>query len=213
MTEVEKCEAIITELRRKRELLIGRGHRLGEERTKLSFSAHAEADKTAQKRLDTVHDELGRFESELKSVDEAIAEAEKRRVAAQAAEAQAAAKAEADEARKLVKEIGECFPYLDRHLTEAARALIAIHDGIAKLHQAGFAFPSEAQLRLGIAAIIQTWAHNLPRSWHDQLRDGMQFLPPHQRKTAISYWAAIEPSLQNAIRQRLGEAERDTEAA
>jgi hypothetical protein len=193
-------------LRRKREVLVARGRRLGEERAKLSFSAHAEADAAAQKRLDTVHGELGRFESELKSVDEAIAEATKRLAAAQQAEARKEARQRAEVARKLVRELAEVFPWVDEKLEEAARGLIAIYDGIAKLHAAGFVFPSDAQLRLGIAAIIQTWAHRLPRSLHNELRDGMRFLAPHERKTAVSYWDAIEVGLQNAIRQTTGES-------
>ena len=92
-------------------------------------------------------------------------------------------------------------------------ALIAIHDGIAKLHAAGFSFPSDAQLRLGIAAVLQTWAHRLPRSLHDQLRDGFEFLAPGRRQTAVEYWRAIEVSLNNSIRQATGEAEQPTEAA
>jgi hypothetical protein len=103
--------------------------------------------------------------------------------------------------------------YLDKHLVEAARALIAIHDGIAKLHAAGFSFPSDAQLRLGITAVLQTWAHRLPRSLHDQLRDGFEFLAPGRRQTAVEYWRAIEVSLNNSIRQATGEAEQPTEAA
>jgi hypothetical protein len=92
-------------------------------------------------------------------------------------------------------------------LAEAARALIAINDGIVKLHQAGFQFPSDSQLRLGVAAIIQTWAHRLPRSWHDQLRDGLRFLAPHERKTAVEYWSQIQASIDNQILQRLGKPE------
>jgi tetratricopeptide (TPR) repeat protein len=207
MTMTDDAEHTLNNLRQKREALVGRGHRLGEERAKLSFSAHAEADKAAQKRLDTLHGELGRFESELKSVDEAIGEATKRLAVAERAAARAADRERAEEARKLVKELGECFPYLDRKLAEAANALIAINDGIARLHAAGFAFPTDAQARLGITAIIQTWAHRLPRSWHDQLRDGFEFLAPGRRQTAVEYWAQIQASLDNQITQRLGKTE------
>jgi hypothetical protein len=96
---------------------------------------------------------------------------------------------------------------LDRKLAEAARALIAINDGVQKLHQLGFTAPSDAQVRLAVAAVLQSWAHGIPRSWHDHLRDGLQFLAPHERKTAVEYWDAVEPALQNAIRQHAGEGE------
>jgi hypothetical protein len=99
---------------------------------------------------------------------------------------------------------------LDRKLAEAARTLTAINDGVQQLHQLGFAAPSDAQIRLAIVQIIQTWAHSIPRSWHDHLRDGLQFLAPHERRTATQYWDAVEPSLQNAIRQQAGEVEPTT---
>jgi hypothetical protein len=126
---------------------------------------------------------------------------------------QAANRQKAEEARKLAKEIGECFPYLDKHLAEAARALIAIHDGVAQLRAAGFAFPSESQLRLGLTTVLQSWAHGLPRSLHNHLRDGFEFLPPGRRQTAVQYWNAIEASLNNSIAVKLGATERITEAA
>jgi hypothetical protein len=185
---------------------------LGEQRVQLAFGAHT-GDAAARKKLDTINREAALHDSELRSLDCAIAEATKRVERARQDEERAANRQQAEEARKHVDELAKCFPYLDRHLAEAARALIAIHDGIAKLHQAGFAFPSDHQIRIGIASVLQTWAHSLPRSWHDQLRDGFEFLAPGRRQTAIQYWNAIEGSLSNSIRQRAGEAEQPTEAA
>ena len=137
----------------------------------------------------------------------AIAEARERLAAAKASEARAADRQKAEEARKLVKELGDCFPYLDRKLAEAANALIAINDGIQKLHGLGFASPTDNQARLNICAIIETWAMRLPKHFHNQLRDGVRFLAPHERKTGVQYWTAIELSLQNQIAQRLGKTE------
>src|SRR2546425_10811731 len=101
MNDIEQADHVLNNLRQKREVLVARGHSLGEERAKLSFSAHAEADKAAQKRLDTLHGELGRFESELKSVDEAIAEGTKRRAVAAHDAATAADRQKAEGAREL----------------------------------------------------------------------------------------------------------------
>jgi hypothetical protein len=178
---------------------------LGEERTQIAFAAHASDDAKARKRLDEINREAALGDSELRSIDAAIAEATKRLSAAEQAEAQAANRQRAAEAQKLVSELAEVFPYLDKKLAEAARALIAINDGLQKLHQTGFPFPTDAQARLAVAQIIQTWAHSLPQHFHNDLRDGLRFLAPHERRTAVEYWRAIEVSLNNSIRQHTGE--------
>jgi len=205
-------EHVLNNLRQKREAIVARGRELSDERSAIALDAHS-GNSRASKRLMEVNAALALHASEIEGIDAAIAEAEKRRVAAQAAEAQAADRQKAAEAQKLAHELAECFPYLDRHLTEAARALVAIHDGIAKLHAAGFAFPSDAQLRLGLTTVLQSWAHGLPRSLHDHLRDGFEFLAPGRRQSASEYWAAISPSLNNQITQRLPEAAREKENA
>jgi hypothetical protein len=205
MTEIAKAEHVLNNLRHKRDALVAHGIELGEQRQHVAFDAHT-GDAAARKKLDTINRETALQDSELHSLDAAIGEATKRLAASQAAEAQAANRQRAAEAQKLVRELGEVFPYLDRKLAEAARALIAINDGVQKLHELGFAAPSDAQIRLAVAAVIQSWAHGIPKSWHDQLRDGLQFLAPHERKTATQYWEAVEGALQNAIRQHAGEA-------
>jgi hypothetical protein len=210
---VASAEQTIAALERDRAVLIAARTQDEAEMQKNAYAARVQHELGAISALREIGSRTLEHDQRLREIDAAIAEARERLAAAKAAEARAADRQRAAEARKLVRELGEVFPYLDRKLAEAANALIAINDGIAKLHQAGFAFPSDSQLRLGVAAIIQTWAHRLPRSWHDQLRDGFEFLAPGRRQTAVGYWKAIEPSLQNAIGQRLGEAERNTEAA
>jgi hypothetical protein len=210
MSEIEKAEHVLNNLRAKRDAAVARGIQLGEERTTLAFAAHASDDAKARKRLDEINRESALHDSELRSLDAAIVEAAKRVAAAQAVEAQAVDRQRAAEAQKLARELGECFPYLDRKLAEAARTLTAINDGVQQLHQLGFTAPSDAQIRLAIVQIIQTWAHSLPKSWHDHLRDGLQFLAPHERRTATQYWDAVKTGLQNAIRQHTGEVEQPT---
>jgi hypothetical protein len=207
MNDIEKYEGLIAELTRKREACVQRGTELADERAGVALDAHI-GDSKAAKRLVNINNALALHGSELESLDAAAKAAGEKLAAAERAKAQAAAQQRAEEAHKLVKELGACFPYLDRKLAEAANALIAINDGIAKLHQAGFAFPSDSQLRLGVAAIIQTWAHRLPRSWHDQLRDGFEFLAPGRRQTAVEYWAQIQASIDNQINQRLDKTEQ-----
>jgi hypothetical protein len=212
MNDIDQANHVLNNLRQKREHCVKRGRELTDERAAIALAGHT-GDKVAAKRLLEINAALALHNSEIESIDAALKSAGEKLSAAQAAEAHAAARQKAAEAQKLVSELAEVFPYLDKHLTEAARALVAIYDGVSQLHAAGFAFPSDAQLRLGICAVIQTWAHRLPRSIHDQLRDGFEFLAPGRRQSAAEYWRAIEPSLSNSIRQATGEAEQPTEAA
>jgi hypothetical protein len=203
MNDIEQAEKTLAGLKQKREALVAHGHSLGEAQGRISYSAHT-GDKAARAKLDKLNGEAALHDSELRSLDAAIEEARSRVVAAEYAQEQAADRQKAEEARKVARELGECFPYLDRHLTEAARALIAIDDGFGKLRVLGFG-PSDAMVRLNIVAVIQTWAMKLPKHFHNELRDGFRFLAPHERKTAEQYWKAIELSLSNSIRQAAGE--------
>jgi hypothetical protein len=208
LATVESAEQTITQLQEKREKFLAERLRLENDMGKHSFAAHARSDMKAVAALDEIATSIARIDGHVREIDLALAEAGRFLQEARQAEAQAVAQQRAEEAHKLVCELGECFPYLDRKLAEAANALIAINDGVAKLHQAGFAFPSDSQLRLGVAAIIQTWAHRLPRSWHDQLRDGFEFLAPGRRQTAVEYWGQIQASIDNQINQRLDKTEQ-----
>src|SRR5205823_1125685 len=138
MSEIDRASAILDELQTKRTQHVAKGEKLAAERSSIALVAFTKGGKE-RARLDEINRESALHDSELRSLDCAIAEAAERVKRAQAAEAQAANRQRAEEARKLVHETGKCFGYLDRHLTEAARALIAINDGFAQLRQAGFA--------------------------------------------------------------------------
>jgi hypothetical protein len=212
MSDVAKAEHVLSGLRQKRDAVVAHGVELGDERGKISFAAHT-GDKAARQKLDKLNAESALHDSELRSLDAAIAEAAARVQQARQAEAQAADRQKAAEAEKLSRELEAAFAYVDKHLAEAAKGLLAIEMGFKQLHAAGFSSPTDAMIRLNICAVIQSWAHRLPRSWHDQLRDGLEFLAPGRRQSAVEYWRAIEPSLQRAIRQQLGEPQSEAPPA
>jgi hypothetical protein len=203
-SEVDQAEHVLNNLRQKRETLVARGHSLGEERTQLAFGAHALGDSKARRRLDEINREDALCDSELRSLDAAISEASVRVERAQQAEARKVAAAKAEELRTLTAELAEVFPYVDRKLAEAADGLIAIEKGFAQLRALGIG-PTDVQLRLGLTSVVETWAMRLPKYVHNQLRDGVRFLSPAERRTASDYWVAVEMTLQTAIRQRFGE--------
>jgi hypothetical protein len=57
------------------------------------------------------------------------------------------------------------------------------------------------QLRLGMTAVLGTWLQQLPKLWWNEIAAGLRFRAPNERKSALSYWAQIEPSLRNIIAQ------------
>jgi hypothetical protein len=210
---VSDAEATVARLQEQREKVAAERLQAEADTGKHAYGAWAQGNVAAVEALDKVADAIGRHDQKLREIDLALAEAGRFLQEARQSEATAAARQKAEEARKLVSELGECFPYLDRKLAEAANALIAINDGFGKLRALGLG-PSDAMVRLNIVAVIQTWAMRLPKHFHNELRDGFRFLAPHERKTAEQYFKAIETSLSNSIRQATGEAERsDTEAA
>jgi hypothetical protein len=202
---VASAEQTIAALERDRAALVAASAADDAEMSKHAYAARVLHEMGATRALSEISDRAREHDQRLREIDAALVTARSVLKEAQAAEVAAVNRQKAAEAITLVKELGDCFPYLDRKLAEAANALVAIHDGVQKLHQAGFQFPSDSQLRLGVAAIIQSWTHRLPKHFHDQLRDGFEFLAPGRRQTAVEYWRAIEPSLNNQITQRLGE--------
>jgi hypothetical protein len=211
-SNVEQAEHVLNNLRQKREVLVARGVELADERASIALAAHT-GDSKASKRLLEINAALAVRTSEVESIDAAIKAAGEKCAAAEQAEARKVAAAKTEEARKLVAELSECFPYADRKLAEAATALLAIEKGFAQLRALGIG-PTDAQVRLGVMRALETWAQQLPRSWHDQLRDGLKFLAPHERRDFSTYWKAVEASLQNAIKQHLGEQQpKQTEDA
>jgi hypothetical protein len=142
LSDIEQADHVLSNLRQKREALVAHGVELGEKRTQFAFGAHT-GDQAAKKQLDAINREAALHDSELRSLDAAISEAAERVKRAQAAEAQKVARERAAEARKLAAELGECFPYLDKHLAEAANALVAIEKGFAQLRALGIG-PTDA---------------------------------------------------------------------
>jgi hypothetical protein len=94
MPDVEQAERVASELKAKRDALVAHGIELGEQRQHVAFDAHT-GDGAARKRLDTINREAALEDSELRSLDAAIAEAGGRVEQARATEAQERDKANA----------------------------------------------------------------------------------------------------------------------
>jgi hypothetical protein len=200
MNDIEKYENMIADLERKREACVQRGTGLSDERASVALDAHI-GDSKAAKRLVDIHNALALHSSELASLDAAAKAAGERLAAAQAVKAQEANRQRVEELRKHVDELSQVPAYIEKHLTAALRGLIAIERGVAELHQLGVAFPTDIQLRLGMTAVLGTWLQQLPKLWWNEIAAGLRFRAPNERKSALSYWNQIEPSLRNIIAQ------------
>jgi hypothetical protein len=202
-SDIEQAEHVLNNLRQKREVLVARGVELADERASIALAAHT-GDSKASKRLLEINAALAVRASEVESIDAAIKAAGEKCAAAEQAEARKVAAAKAEELRKHVDELSEVPRFIDEHLAAALQGFIAFEHGITELNQKGIPHPSAAQLKLGICAVIQTWAQGLPKHIHNELRDGMSFLAPHERKTAVQYWKQIRTSIDRQIAQHLG---------
>jgi hypothetical protein len=209
---VSDAERVLAALEQDRRQLVSARAADDAEMSKHAYQAHALHELGATERLGKITERAIGRDQRLRELDCAIFEARERLAAAKAAEARAADRQKVEEALTLLHETGKCFEYLDRHLSEAVRALTAIDNGFAQLRQSGFVISDTAD-RIGITAIIQSWAHRIPRRWHEQLRDNFEFLAPGARRTATEHWTRMRASIDGQITQRLGEAERTTEAA
>jgi hypothetical protein len=210
---VAEAEATVAQLQEKREKFLAERLRLESDMGKHSFAAHARSDMRAVAALDEIATSMARIDGHVREVDLATATANRVLLDARQAEAQAAARQRAEEARKHVDELAEVFPYLDKNLNAALKALFAIDRGVTELHQKGVEFPTGVQLRLGIVAVLGTFLQQLPKTWWNEIAAGLRYRAPADRKTAISYWAQIEPSLRNAIRQHVGDPPKQNEEA
>jgi hypothetical protein len=209
MTMTDDAEHTLANLQQKREALVARGHRLGEERGKISFAAHASDDAKARKRLDEINRESALHDSELRSIEAAIAEAGERLKAAQAIEQQERAKEVAREllkrAARLVQH-GQSLDDANAIRVEASRAISEELQQMRSLAQGlgGVHVPSHEQLlamgsRADLTATMQMpWA-----------REVGEHLPPNQRRSHLSYVQPWSAAVVNAARAIMGEGKRE----
>jgi hypothetical protein len=209
MTEVEKAETVLAELRARRESLVAHGHSLAQRRTEISFAAHT-GDRAARKKLDDLHHESARFESELKSMDDAIAEADRRAQQERAAEARNQDKVSAQALREVVADIGARMRKADKYLAAAVDELNAANVTLDEVHALGSAFPTKQQLATNAVLALKTSLRQLPENWH---RDFVEAIPPNLRRSFTQFWARMEEPIRASIAQRLGEKQKDEVAA
>jgi len=200
MTDVKTAERTLADLQTKRGVLVAHGVELEELRRPIAYSAHT-GDGKARKKLDELNAEAVRFDSELKSLDVAIAEANTR---LQAARREADIAADQQQARDLRNALGTFIEH-GRALDAAMTALVAecsrLKDTLTKLQRLGAGVPTHDQVdALGHLALLTALGQTL---W----RRRFEPLAPNQRRTFSLLFDGWAVTVERDIAARLGEAE------
>ena len=198
---VATAEQAITALERDRAVLNAARTQDDAEMQKNAYAARVLHELSATRALSEIGERAREHVQRLREIDAALVTARSVLQEAQAAEVAAVNRQRAEELRKHVDELSRVPAYIEKHLMDALRGLIAFERGVAELHQLGVAFPTDIQLRLGMTAVLGTWLQQLPKLWWNEIAAGLRFRAPNERKSALSYWAQIEPSLRNIIAQ------------
>jgi hypothetical protein len=182
--EVATAEHTLANLRQKRDALVAHGVELGEQRTKLAFAAHT-GDQAARKRLDKINAEAALHDSELRSLDSAIAEGTARVERARQAEERAQGREIAKELLKRAARLVELAQSLDDAAAIRVECSRVISEELQTMrqiaHGLGVFLPSEQQfLSLGsraeVTSLMEMPFHRI-----------VERIAPNERRSHSSY--------------------------
>jgi hypothetical protein len=207
MTTTEQATKTLNELQDTREQLVARAAKLASERQKLSYSAHT-GDKASKEKLRRINDESVLFNTELESIDAAIAEATSRLSAAQHHEAIAADRAQAELLKQHLAKFIELGMIVDDCFADLLSASTEMKETLLKMHQAGCPRPTYDSFRVNALNALKACVMQIPwaeREW--------EFLPPHLRKSFAKLVAEWAVPIEHNISARLGAQTKEEKAA
>jgi hypothetical protein len=198
---VTEAEATLQRFERERNDVLDRRTLLADKRREIAFDALS-GDKSASKLLDGLHREAVELESRLVSVNDAIAEAQRRLAAAREHEAREADGEKASALCRVLTEFLQTARALDAALVTVAEHGNRLHELQASMHMLGAAVPSAAQLdALGYRCLLTAIGGTV---W----RRHFETLAPHERRSFSELCALWGRTLQRSIAARLGDAEQ-----
>ena len=200
---VAAAEQTLAMLQEKRASLVTRGAELDERRRFAAYAAHAQLDPAARNILGKINGEVGVHGSELRSVDDAISEAQTKLTIAKAYEADVADQAKA----RAIMEIVGVFREAGREMDDAARTLgemgKLLGNLLGQLRAAGITSPSHEQLDVLGGQALQTAILATP--WGKRY----EHLAPGQRQTfraLVDGWAEM---IESRVKAQLGKQEEE----
>jgi hypothetical protein len=205
-SDVKQVEKTLLALRSKRDALVAHGVELGEQRQHVAYGAHT-GDAGARKKLDTINREAVLHDSELRSLNAAIAEAAERVKQAQAVEAQAAHREIAAELLARAHAVAVHAAELDAANVERVRAARAISEELQTMrqiaHGLGVFVPNEQQfLSLGERA-ERTTLMEMP------FHRIAERLAPNERRTHSSYSIPWSETIAKGVAGLLGDKQEE----
>jgi len=206
MTDVKTAERTLADLQTKRGVLVAHGVELEEQRQQIAFAAHT-GDQQARKRLDGINRDTVVHGSELQSIDAAISEANTRLQAARRAEGIAADQARALELRKVLAEFAAHGRRLDETLAVLVAEAAEFNQTLMRVHSLGCESPTSELVHVNSTLALFTALMLTP--WRRDFRH----LSPGQKRTFTELVAGWSQVIERGIKQRLGEADVESEAA
>jgi hypothetical protein len=161
---VKEAEATIAKLEAKRAACVRQGTELQDERTSLAYSAHANNDAKATRRLEEVHAAIATHASELQSIDAALKAAAEKLAKAREHEAQKADRALAKEVKQVCSQFVARAERLDELGAEYANHAAALEELGAWLNSHGFP-PTGMQRVTFFSLAIHSFLMHLPQAW------------------------------------------------
>jgi hypothetical protein len=207
-TDVEKAEATLRDLEHKRMALVESRAADDAKRRAVAFAAHSDdGDKASRAALDKLNAASVRFDSELRSIEDAVAVAQDRLQQARAAEAQEVDREHARELKKLVGDLLEHAAVVDDALADLVTASNQLTECFNRLSEIGIKQPRQEQLAVMLNLSILTSLGQTP----PLVRRYFQTLAPSEKRNFPAVMASWCENLTRDADQLLGV--KETEAA
>jgi hypothetical protein len=200
-TDVEKAEQTLARLDDKRRALVQRATELADERQRISYAAHAGNDKKSRQRLDEITAATVAHQSEMASIESAIAEATNRLATAKHNATLAADREQAIELGEVLETFAECGRDIDAALTIIIERSRLMEKTLHRMNALGAASPNRNQLETLGALALHTALMQTP--WTRDFRH----LAPGERRTFNAMVDAWYPVVEANIASRLGNEE------
>jgi hypothetical protein len=205
MNSIEQCQSTIQNLDAKLARVKQRSAEISTERDGVAFAAHAAGDAKARGRLDKLTDEALRQNHEMASLEAALKTARLHLAEAEHAEATAADRQRAKQAKEIADKIGARMKRAHAALSAGFEELAAAERELSALHQTGFTHPNHAAFRVNCVLAVKTLLRKLPIGWRRDFADRIE-LGHGERLALTTFWEHVAVSIDRQLALHLTDA-------
>lgn len=202
--DLEKAQATVAELMRKRDKAVELWKNMTAERSAISFAAIAEGDKDAKKRLDQINSDGVKINAELESIDAAIGVARERVEQAKRDEQRGEDRDRALKLRDELKVFVKLGEQMDHHLQAFAALADQAKTSTQRIHALGHGAPNWSQFETFGAMAVNAVLMFTP--WK---REVAQHLAPRDRRTFTQLFQGWAAGAERAVAAILDEEKSD----